>query len=294
MKYCPLCRQNYSDNVSHCPRCGYDFLTPNDMKPNDFKVYWQRAEIKTEAKSTLSYIIGKAIFVCFIVSLISIFGLTIQRNLFSETYNVIMNIHWLKFYIITGLTADEFFPYFFRCSAVAILLGIFLYSPYLVGINRFFMKAINGEASLNNAFFPFQGKNYLKVLVRTFLYSLKLFLWTLLLIIPGIIRYYEYYMVPFIISENPGISDNELYSLSRNMTEGHKWNLFVLDLSFILWMLLSYATLGLAGIVWVFPYIHATKAHLYQKFRLFFLSNNLTTSAILPGFNSAEGYADIT
>ena len=71
-------------------------------------------------------------------------------------------------------------------------------------------------------------------------------------------------MVPYIIKEHPEISGTQAISLSRQMMNGHKWNTFVLDLSFLGWHILSILTLGILEIFFVTPYIQATDAELYK------------------------------
>ena len=78
--------------------------------------------------------------------------------------------------------------------------------------------------------------------------GLKTFLWGLLLVIPGIIKSYEYRMIPYILSENPGMDTKRAFQLSAEMMYGQKWNAFVLDLSFILWLILGAITCGLVNV----------------------------------------------
>lgn len=81
-----------------------------------------------------------------------------------------------------------------------------------------------------------------------------IFLWSLLFLIPGVIKHYSYRMVPYILADDPEIGAMDAITLSRQMMDGHKWNTFVLDLSFLGWDLLSALTLGLLGVFYVNPY----------------------------------------
>lgn len=92
-------------------------------------------------------------------------------------------------------------------------------------------------------------------------------LWTLLFIIPGLIKSYSYRMVPYILSDNEDMSATEAITKSREIMNGNKWRAFVLDLSFIGWVFLSCITLGLVGIFYVAPYISATEAELYEAIK---------------------------
>ena len=100
----------------------------------------------------------------------------------------------------------------------------------------------------------------------TFLVGLFTFLWSLLFIIPGIIKSISYSMSMFILAENKGKSALECINESKKMTEGHKAELFVLALSFIGWILLGFLTFGIAYI-WVLPYMEATFANAYQSLK---------------------------
>lgn len=90
------------------------------------------------------------------------------------------------------------------------------------------------------------------------------FLWTLLLIIPGIIKAYSYSMAGFIMTENPEMSAKEAMEVSMKMMDGNKWRLFCLEISFIGWMILSIFTLGV-GLLWVVPYENAATAAFYDE-----------------------------
>jgi uncharacterized membrane protein len=105
------------------------------------------------------------------------------------------------------------------------------------------------------------------VVLVMFLKNLFLMLWTLLFIIPGIVKIYSYRMVPYILKEHPELSGTKAITLSRQMMNGHKWNAFVLDLSFIGWIILSALTLGILHIFYVGPYIQATDAELYEALK---------------------------
>lgn len=97
--------------------------------------------------------------------------------------------------------------------------------------------------------------------VRTGIFIL---LWTLLLIIPGIVKSYSYSMAGFIMSENPEISAKEAMEMSMKMMDGNKFRLFCLRLSFIGWMLLGILTFGI-GFLWIIPYMNAATAAFYDE-----------------------------
>ena len=86
------------------------------------------------------------------------------------------------------------------------------------------------------------------------------------LLIGGIILGYAYKMVPFLMHDYPELSTREVLRTSREMMRGHKWDLFLLELSFLGWGLLSILTLGI-GLLWLTPYIYAAEAHFYEDLK---------------------------
>lgn len=105
-----------------------------------------------------------------------------------------------------------------------------------------------------------------KALWLNILISIFTFLWTCLLIIPGIIKQYSYSMAFYILADNPELTAREALSKSKEMMNGHKWDLFVLQISFFWWYLLSGITLGIASI-YVVPYISETTANFYNSIK---------------------------
>ena len=101
------------------------------------------------------------------------------------------------------------------------------------------------------------------VALTMFLKDLFTALWTLLLIVPGIVKSYEYKMIPYLLAENPEMDYHEAFAKSKEMMDGNKMNAFVLDLSFIGWFFLAALTLGILGAFYVNPYYHQTQAELY-------------------------------
>ena len=92
---------------------------------------------------------------------------------------------------------------------------------------------------------------------------LYVFLWSLLLVVPGIIKGFAYAMTPYILKDNPNMKNNEAIELSMAMMNGHKWDLFCLELSFIGWALLCVLTFGI-GYLWLIPYMQTSVAAFYE------------------------------
>lgn len=156
-------------------------------------------------------------------------------------------------------------------TALAVLLlvvgfRVFVGAPLSVGGRTYFLKGMEGEADPVHLAWVFKSSAYLNVVKTMFMRGLYTFLWTLLLIIPGIVKSYAYRMVPYILSEEPDLEAEEAIRRSMDMTYGHKWSMFVLDLSFIGWYILGALMLGI-GIFFVHPYYEATHAQLYGTLR---------------------------
>lgn len=146
---------------------------------------------------------------------------------------------------------------------ISTAINVFLRNPLQVGTERFFLKNTQEPAGLKEMIFAFQSENFLKIVAAKFLANLFIFLWCLLLVIPGIIKSLEYLMVGYILADNPDIQPMDALRKSKQMMQGHKWNAFVLGLSFLGWEILSLLTFGLLDVFYVRPYIEATYAELY-------------------------------
>ncbi|WP_214626036.1 DUF975 family protein [Paenibacillus agaridevorans] len=157
----------------------------------------------------------------------------------------------------------------------ALAFRIFLLSPLEVGSRRYFKQAAEQDANLNNLGYAFGKGRYVDIIKTMFWRGLLNFLWYLLLIIPGIIKSYAYSLVPYILADNPNIGYRRAVQLSNQMTRGHKFRIFVLDLSFIGWFLLGLLAL-FVGYLFVLPYYNATKAELYLTLRKEALERGMT------------------
>ena len=108
------------------------------------------------------------------------------------------------------------------------------------------------------------------------LMSLKIMLWSLLLYIPGIVKSYEYFAVPFLKSENPNIPNipcDRCFQMSKAMTDGHKMDIFIMQMSFIGWIILSCFTVGMLQILYVQPYMMAANAFAYEQIKAEAIAN---------------------
>ncbi len=150
--------------------------------------------------------------------------------------------------------------------ALAIALYVFIVSPLEVGAQRFFVRNLNQRAEVKEVAFGYDN-NYKENVKTLFLRSLFIFLWSLLLIVPGIYKAYQYRMIPYLLAEDPTMTKDQAFAETKRMMDGQKWNAFVLDLSFLGWNILSALTLGILGVFYVTPYQAQTNAALYEKLR---------------------------
>ena len=120
------------------------------------------------------------------------------------------------------------------------------------------------EIRLETLFSGFE--NFGTTLLAGILLAIFTFLWSLLFVIPGIVKSYSYAMTYYIMKDNPNLSANDAITESRKMMNGHKMDLFLLDLSFIGWMILTVLTFGLLSL-YVVPYQHAAKAAFYESLK---------------------------
>lgn len=172
-----------------------------------------------------------------------------------------------EFLNILGVAGIVFAVIMLIVLVIAVVYSIFVGSVIEVGGCRFFTVNASQNANIKEIFSGFTGGNYMRNVSVQFFRNLYTVLWTLLFIIPGIVKAYEYLMIPYILADNPGISKEDAFAMSKRMMDGNKWDTFVLDLSFIGWALLSSITCGIVGVFWVNPYMRATYAELYLKLK---------------------------
>ena len=146
------------------------------------------------------------------------------------------------------------------------ILRIFLGYILEVGGRKYFIELSRGNSNLSYLLKYFNKKHYQNIVTTLLFRGVYIFLWTLLLIIPGIIKMYEYRFVPYILAENPDLNHNRVLDLSREMTAGEKMNIFILDLSFLGWFILGALFFGI-GILFVQPYYDSVNAELYYKLK---------------------------
>ena len=148
-------------------------------------------------------------------------------------------------------------------SNSSFLLNFFLLYPLSLGYSVAHKELLqNGDAAITSNTVRLAFSDYVRNAVSILLVYLYTILWTLLFIVPGIIKGLAYSLTPFIVKDNPQLSPNQAINLSMKMRKGHKFALFYLYLSFIGWILLAMLTLGI-GLLWVIPYMQTSMAAFY-------------------------------
>ena len=151
--------------------------------------------------------------------------------------------------------------------ALFCLGGIFVISPVTMGyVYASYQLFTGSDDRIIGNIFRCGFKPYFRNVWGMFLMALFVNLWSLLLIVPGIIKMYAYSMTPYILVDYPELSANQAINLSRKMMKGHKFDLFFLHLSFIGWGILTLFTAGV-GMLWLMPYMMTAQAAFYQDIK---------------------------
>ena len=142
---------------------------------------------------------------------------------------------------------------------------LIIYGPLTLGYILFLSRLV--DTKNNNFDILFVGFNrFVETLVAGLLYSLATSIGTCLLIVPGIIIGLGFSMTFFIMADDPNISGIDALKMSWNMMQGHKWDLFCLQLRFIGWILLAIITCGI-GFLWLYPYMLTATLNFYRQLR---------------------------
>ena len=223
---------------------------------------WTRAELKTRAKAAVKMYYWKMVLVAFILSMIGGGASSVGSR--STSDNSAGSGARSMFEGINMQAAMIAVIIVLVVVVIALALSVFVFNVLEVGCRGFFSRSMTEDPELGLIADGFT-KNYWNCVKTQFLKSLFIGLWSLLFVIPGVIKAYEYRMVPYLLAEHPEMSSGEIFARSKEMMQGNKWDTFVLDISFVGWVLLSGITLGILYIFWVGPYIAATDAALYHR-----------------------------
>lgn len=176
---------------------------------------------------------------------------TLARESLKDNWGIAigaMLLYMLVTYILGATGIGSFF------------LGFIVAGYYAVNLNLIRTKTAKIEDLFSGC------KNFVTNFVAYLLMQVFIALWSLLFLIPGIVKSYSYAMTMYILNDHPEMSASEAITESRKMMNGHKAELFVLHLSFLGWIILSSFTFGIL-LLYVMPYMQATSAAFYEKLK---------------------------
>lgn len=228
---------------------------------------WTRKELKDRAKAGLKRNYWKSVLVAFIYGALFLGTGSVASSGASdgETTGLSAVLNTVSSGDMAAVLSIMF-GMLLISVLIAIAIRAFCENPLAVGAAKFSCSANDGTAPLSQLCDGFRI-GYMANVKTVFLKHLYITLWSLLLIVPGIIKSLEYSMVEYLIAEDPTLTTKEALAKSKAMMQGHKWNAFVLQLSFIGWDILSGLTFGLVEVFYVGPYKMLTEAALYQKLK---------------------------
>jgi hypothetical protein len=255
---------------------------------------WTRALLKQNAKASLRTSYWRIFFICLVGTLLA--GDLVDRGsrAVSPSYSAQDGFYvsftqngvssFLQSLQVLGAVIAIVVVLAVVLAVVALALGwnIFVAPVIRVGWCRAMMENRVGKPPFETLFSGF-SREYWSLVKGQFYANLRIFLYTLLLVIPGVIKSYEYTFVPYLLAENPALSPARAAELSSQMTSGEKWNIFKLQLSFLGWYILGAIAFGI-GRFFVDPYYEATMAELYAAMRAKAFANGYTDSQELGDF----------
>jgi len=241
---------------------------------------WNRKELKTRAKAVLKTSYWKAFLVSIII-LITGGGIRFPSINYEFKKS---SSHGFPFIGADSFFSSNLFLVLAALTLIVIMLivlsliafRIFVGYPLEVGGRRYFVQSAQNDTDLNYIGYGFGKGRYIDIVKSMLWRGIFNFLWFLLFIIPGIVKWYSYLMVPYILADNPNIGYRRALKLSMDMTYGEKWRIFIFHLSFIGWYILGMITFGI-GTLFVMPYVNASEAEVYLTLRQKALDKGLCT-----------------
>ena len=219
---------------------------------------WNRAELKMRGNMAFKKNYVSAVVVALLMGIFGTVSGESSARRVSENSDIYSG-HLFNVGMITGLLAG--------IATVVILIvlvaKVFVGNLLKMGGYRFFILNQTAQPGIGTLLDGFRSGHYVNIVLTMFLRDLFTTLWSLLLVVPGIVKHYEYLMVLYIIAENPAMDYKEAFQISKQMMDGEKMEAFIMDLSFLGWYLLSAVTCGLLAIFYVNPYVQASFAEMY-------------------------------
>lgn len=152
------------------------------------------------------------------------------------------------------------------CAAVAWsgVGALLLFGPAMVAIAYYARRLAKNEWANIGDTLTFVGHHFVPCMLTGLLQILFLFLWSCLFIVPGIVKLYAYAMTPYVRIDHPDWGAEQCITESRRLMNGHKGQLFRLQLSFLGWIILGALAFGI-GTLWVYAYMQTATAHFYEE-----------------------------
>ena len=255
---------------------------------------WTRKLLKDNAKIAFRRNYWTCVAVSFIASLlgVAVGGASVDFNFSSDEAQTIggsnISFESIPDYIIYVLGAATLIA-----AIIGICFALLVANVVRIGCNRYFLENREHKTEVGQLFYGFKNGKYGSNVYTMFRQDLSVFLHMLLFVIPGIIKALSYAFVPYILAENPDMDTKRVLKLSSEMMNGHKMELFVLELSFIGWAILNTCTFGILGIFWVNPYISATMAEFYAAVKAESIQNGTVYPGELPGVYYQEQTVEV-
>lgn len=207
------------------------------------------SEIKKQARTALKGQWGAAVLLTFILFLLTSVLPSIVESIFSGGFNNMLN-------------QDQAPP----SAVIGNMLIAIILIPVSISVYWYYLSVVRSESpKIPQVFTIFNnGKTYFKLIGASLLIGIFVFLWSLLLIIPGIIKSISYSQTYYLLKDHPEYTVFEAITESRKRMNGYKWKYFLLNLSFIGWGILGIFTLGI-GYLWLVPYVSTSNATFYNE-----------------------------
>ena len=215
---------------------------------------WNRQELKQQAKIIMKRNYWKMFVISLLTTLLSGETIAAARSALEPSQSGV-EVDFSNLLVTLASIA----------GLISVIYRIFVANVISVGNANYYIQNHNENPPLSTVFNAFK-RNYLNIVKIMLIRDIKLILWTFLLVVPGIIKNYEYCMIPYILAENPDIPTNDAFAQTKQMTTGQKMDIFILELSFIGWRILGIICCGI-GSLFVNPYVDATDAELYYSLK---------------------------
>ncbi len=252
---------------------------------------WTRALLKQNGKQAFL----RNYWTCVLVSAIAVImtgGLGVSTNYSFNQEDAAAALDGKSVYELVSTMPMHIMMLLFITAMIGFVVGIcvaILVSNVIqVGHIRYYLENREHKTNVGQLFYGFQNGRYGTTVLIMFLRGLYVFGWSLLLLVPGIIKAYAYSMVPYILAENPELDRKRIFELSSKMMEGHKWEAFELSLSFIGWVFLGVFTSGMTNIFYTQPYLCATFAEFYSALKAEAKMKGILYEGELPGILPKE------